>query len=400
MEDFLGVIAIVVGLIVLNVIWSAIKRAIFGDDDSTAELTSFAVRARFVSADADDLDFDHLVVEAIGLIPTEYPVNVEFVTSILDATEEDAKPVLCMIEDLQEPETIAFQLKLAGPRLQPGSGFGEWTRIGAAPVDPLIPAQGGQRTLLVAVRVVNADLTPDIRLGFGESDDPAVIAFGAAEISHRFESGYEGAAAAMSEGGGLAVKMAVAVSFADGALDDSEGETIAAWIRKMLTGVPESRRDEIKDVCNAALVEAHRDAKAGNLSLSALTDRMNEIGDVTVKFQAIELCLDVMVADGTADETELEMVRQLAAAMDIDYDELSRMKDQRTVGLQGDLSQSASVEAVLDIDPAWPRNRVQQHLRSEFRKWNGRLNSLTDPTERENAQQRLDLIAEARKKYE
>jgi hypothetical protein len=36
---------------------------------------------------------------------------------------------------------------------------------------------------------------------------------------------------------------------------------------------------------------------------------------------------------------------------------------------------------------------------SQYGKWNGRLNSLSEGIERENAQKMLDLIAEARKKY-
>jgi len=39
------------------------------------------------------------------------------------------------------------------------------------------------------------------------------------------------------------------------------------------------------------------------------------------------------------------------------------------------------------------------HLREEFNKWNNRLNTLPEGVERDNAQQMLGLISDARKKY-
>jgi hypothetical protein len=59
-----------------------------------------------------------------------------------------------------------------------------------------------------------------------------------------------------------------------------------------------------------------------------------------------------------------------------------------------------TLEEILDIDPKWPRERTRKHLRDEFKVWNGRLNNLKDSAERANAQRMIDLISEARRKYD
>ena len=86
----------------------------------------------------------------------------------------------------------------------------------------------------------------------------------------------------------------------DGNLEPVEGEVLKSWIVK---GLLATRRqmEALKQLYNTSLKEGYQDAKYGKLSLSELTDRLNEIGDKKSKYEAIELCLDVMAADGVAD---------------------------------------------------------------------------------------------------
>jgi hypothetical protein len=58
-----------------------------------------------------------------------------------------------------------------------------------------------------------------------------------------------------------------------------------------------------------------------------------------------------------------------------------------------------SLEGILGIDPDWTKEQTLAHLRTEFAKWNGRIQSLEDEDEKNKAQSMLDAIAAARKKY-
>ena len=62
-------------------------------------------------------------------------------------------------------------------------------------------------------------------------------------------------------------------------------------------------------------------------------------------------------------------------------------------------SSNIDIESLLGIDPTWSKKRIEEHLGKEFAKWNGRMNSLPEGEERDNAQKMLDLIAKTRKKY-
>ena len=49
--------------------------------------------------------------------------------------------------------------------------------------------------------------------------------------------------------------------------------------------------------------------------------------------------------------------------------------------------------------PIGRNEEVQSHLKSEFKKWNARLNNLQSGPDKEHAQKMLDLIGTERSKY-
>ena len=125
----------------------------------------------------------------------------------------------------------------------------------------------------------------------------------------------------------------------------------------------------------------------------------NDIADTSTKYETIELCFDVMAADGVADAEELKVIRLVADALDLDLDEIEKMRDQKIVGLDVNVSKQTSVEEMLGIETDWPEEDIKRYLRTEFQKWNDRMNTLSEGVERDKAQQMLELISEARKKY-
>ena len=60
---------------------------------------------------------------------------------------------------------------------------------------------------------------------------------------------------------------------------------------------------------NESLKEGFAQAQSGNLALSPLVDRLAEIGEKKTKYDAVELCFDVMAADGVADPEEMAVIQ-------------------------------------------------------------------------------------------
>jgi hypothetical protein len=168
---------------------------------------------------------------------------------------------------------------------------------------------------------------------------------------------------------------------------------------KIVAPYGDDKQEQLKSLYNNAMREAYAAAKAGQLTLSDVTSRLNDIAEEPQKYEAIELCFDVMAADGVADEEEMNSIRRIAEALDLDYQEIENLRDKKLISLDTSATTRASMETMLGIEDGWDAERTKTHIRTEYAKWNDRLNHLPEGQERENAQRMLNLLSEARKKY-
>lgn len=339
------------------------------------------------------------IIECKGLLPLPRRIFLGVETSVLDRVDEKPLFVLSALEAFQEQDTIAYRHGIEVGWVQPNQGFVDWVRIGVILPEILQPPFSGRRDLTAVVRLINLDDPPKIRFGFAK-DHPGILWTEAIGFSHQFtDKGFQEHAIERDEAQAIAVKIAVAVAMADGSLDDNEGEIIKKWITRAVSPFADGRQAELKSIYNDAFRDAYQNAKGGNLSLTALTDRVNEIGDTSTKYEIIELCFDIMAADGVADAAELKTINGVAAALGLDLAEIEKLRDQKIIGLNADISGHGTLEDILGMDPDWDQDRKRKHLRNEFQKWNNRLNTLPEGNERQNAQLMLDRVAQARKNY-
>jgi len=384
-------------ILVVYVIWS-----FFSSLSGSKEAPAFETRLVEANSEEDGSGFELVQIEGRGEIPVATSTKVGIITSVFDSTDGDPEYVISMIEQFQEPETIVYQDAREIGTIGPNQTLVDWSPVGVVIPETLQPPRNGARKLLIVVRMVNMDNIPVINCGFSppDSDDSGLLWLAEHEYTLDFEGkGYEEAAEHRDESCAISIKIGVAVAMADGDFDDAEGEILKDWIVRNISLYSDEKKEDLKKLYNHAMREAHDDAKNGDLSLSLLTDRLNEIGDKTQKYDAIELCFDVMAADGVADAEELNIIRKVAAALELDYDEIEQMRDKKLIDLKTDITGQASIEDIIGIDKNWSNADIKKHLRSEFQKWNNRLNTLPEGDERNNAQKMIDTIAEARKKY-
>ena len=267
------------------------------------------------------------------------------------------------------------------------------------PTGLLNPPKKGNRELTVVIRLIDLDGPPTIHAGFCDSEDEGMLAGRAVKFRHTFiENGYEEEAENRDIARALSIKIGMAVAMSDGSFHSTEGEMLKAWIKKAISPYSDAKRDHLKDIYNTAMKESYEEAQKGELSLSELTAKLNDIAEKSSRYETIELCFDIMAADGIADPRELKTIRKIADALELDFDEIEKLRDQKLIGLDTSTDQ-ASVEDLLGIEKDWTEDRIKKHLRSEFQKWNDRLNTLPEGDNRNNAQRMLNLIADARKKY-
>jgi len=340
-------------------------------------------------------------VQARGLMPVRRVTHLAFVTSVFDQTSNQPQPVISVLDDFQEKDSVVYQCWQQAGAAGPNQGFADWVTVGVVVLQALVPPRRGDRNLTIALRVVDHANPPSIDHGFGDGDHPGMLHTLIEQVDFHYEEmGWEEQATGRDESRELAIYAAVAVALADGNLEDSEGNSIREWIEKTLTSYADDRSEDMKRRMNEALRDAYRQARAGDLSLSQVTERMNQVAPRPQKTELLQLCVDVMAADGVMEESELSVIRSLAEAMEIDYDDLEKMKGAAITQMQDIAVSSASGgEALIGIKPEWSREQKLKYLRDAFKRWNNRLQALPPGNDRDNAQRMVQLIGELRSKY-
>ena len=389
-------------IIILVVFW--VLRAIYeGYKESNAppiqHIGEFEVRLH--NTHLEDNNEGPIVkeIQGQGLFPITQTKNIGFITSVFDETSGELEPIISSIESFQENDSVVFQHSTVIGPIEAGQGFIKWIRLGAIIPEILEPPYSGNRKILAIIRMVDMNELPDIAHGY-HGEEGSILWQTSLRFNYTFtEKGYKEASEHRDETVGLSLKIGMAVALADGTLDKTEGDTLKHWVIKQIAPFVDDKKAELKKTYNDAMKESYAAAQNGELILSDLTSRLNEIGEKNSKYETIELCYEVMAADGVADENEIKIIKKIAEALDLDMSEVESMRDQKIIGLNSNLSEHAEIEVILGIENDWTDDQIKKHLRLEFQKWNNRLNTLSEGEDRENAQLMLERISEARKKY-
>jgi tellurite resistance protein len=356
-------------------------------------LDSLTIRLKKERTD-DEYESLLLRIEGRGVIPVQTPTKVGFITSVFDKADGELNPVLTHVDSFQEAETVAYQYLVDVGMVFPDSGFRDWASIGLVIPEILEPPFGGQRKLLILLRMVNLNRKPDIELGFGKGE----IWFKEIGYVHNFNvKGYKELQEEELEGKLLVIKIGVSVAMVDGILHESEARALKKWVRKIITTFSRERRSDLRKLFTGTMKDAYREAKVGDLVLSDITRRLNEIDSDNIKLNAIELAFNVMFSDGKTETNELDTITKIAKSLGVDYEELERFKDKNILKLNSTKSTKINIEVLLGIKPDWDKEEIDTHLKALFYKWNGRLNTLGEGTGRDQAQRMIDLIGEYRK---
>ena len=83
------------------------------------------------------------------------------------------------------------------------------------------------------------------------------------------------------------------------------------------------------------------------------------------------------MADGVADPEEMSVIRNVAKSLDLDMDEIEKMREGH-LNLSTALTSEEGMESLVGIESSWTDEQKRKHLRTEFQKWSNRLNSLPE----------------------
>ena len=340
-------------------------------------------------------------IEIIGLLPIAQTTNLTAVTTVLDITDnENPMQVISLLRSFREPDSTVFMNVQEIGKIKENSGFKNWVETGRIYPSYLQTPETGRRKLAVNFFLIDSDNPPLIKMGdLNHSDKSGLKYHKKFTFEHKFlQKGYIETSKDIDEARGIAVKIALSVAIADGSLDTCEETVIKKWIKKVVATYTDDKRKYLEEIYNGAMKSAFLAAKKGDLLLSDLTKRLNTLNERKIKYDAIDLCYEVMAADGVADAEELKTIRMVGEALELDIEELEKLHDRKLVSLPASAITQTSVEEILGIKENWDETKIKSYLVTEFQKWNNMLNTLPEK-DRENAQFMLHKIAEAREKY-
>lgn len=342
----------------------------------------------------DGTTLNLLKFESRGLLAPRVSVSRPALQlTLVDATSNTkglGRPVLTIIDDLQAADSIAFEWTINFPRpLQMGAGSLEWVNFGSVPIDALIFPEGGQRRIKAVLRVM--DLATGSTAASAECTMIQSVGAGYLELEQE-----QGDAQAAS------LKLAMCLAAADGVVDDDEVHVIKSWGEKSVKALDAGSQTERQHLLNSALRDATQAIRAGDAE--QLTDEsidvLNALDEPRYKYDAYELCLQVLRADGQAHPEEMASVTVMARRLGLDEDKVRWMTDRHTADVEFTVvsGDDGDDDQFLGITSDMDKEEIKKHLNRLFKKHSARATH-DDPKVAERAREWLDRIGKARVRH-
>jgi len=395
---------VIIGLIivVVAIIYFALKQDGPDEADSRTEegMGDFKIRAIPSSKKVSDYTFEFLEVQVRGLIPVpQSQVDCSIYTHIFDITDQSHRPIMSALEGYSEPNSKTYQyITELGP-VPFESGYKSWVTVSRIILDYIVLPYSGNRNILIQVCVVPTNNPPKSNLGFREGNTDQIYAISKTTTNYQTEEiGYLESANNRREVEEIIIELGFHIAASDGQLSPEEGTVIKEWASDILASSNLDNNENEKQRLNKAITTSFERANNGQIDSDNLVNRLNDIATVQEKYEAIELCLDVMKADSIADENELNQIDIIAKKMEIDPDRFRALQDRRLAEVKHIDTTQRSIEQILGITPKMSKEDIRKHLAREYTKWNSRVLS-EDENVRTRAKEMLIHIANARKRY-
>jgi tellurite resistance protein len=355
-------------------------------ESSMPKVGGLHCRVLLTRAKKDTRIKETLGIEICGRVRAPEDVDKAHVRiSLCDITNGQSKsvPVYSRLKQGREGEASDFVYEATLGKLPSNEMvLSDWMTVATIEADWLSFANKGQRVLRLNVAVVS-------------DNGDAII--GSAQSDFNYENktvGYLELEGNIQRAKMLAVTLAFAVSAADDKLYDCEVEVIKDWARSNIETEQDSERVRAK--IEKALDKTVEFFRGGNqVEIDNICRQIVETTPVAERYDILELCLRVVEANGTASSQEVELIWQLGEWLKVDPERFRSMMEKiLPVGMYEEEDAESILGLSSDMDP----QEAKKRLNDEYRKWNARVTS-PEADVREQAEQMLKLIAEARKQY-
>tara|TARA_B110000003_G_C16652816_1_gene534963 strand:+ start:1783 stop:2562 length:780 start_codon:yes stop_codon:yes gene_type:complete len=203
----------------------------------------------------------------------------------------------------------------------------------------------------------------------------------------------------------IGIKLAMSIAMADGKLHKSEATVINKYMKSVINSDKYYDSDDFKNSLNNSLVSAKTLSDKNQLKTASLCRVAANNFDEQHQFQTLQLCLDVMVADGKANRQELMEIDKIADKIGVyngsENVDFVSLRDKALIQLKpSNAIMGDSIDEKLGIKKSWSKQKKRKFIAENFTKWNGRLANAKSNREQKNIKNLLKLLSDAYEKYE
>lgn len=327
-----------------------------------------------------------LVIEICGTIgaPDEdHEVALEISVSDVTDSAAGSLPVLTRPKygPLQGSAHFIYQADM-GKLCRQTTVLEDWTTL--AQLSPewfVLPRQGSRRlqyNLTIVSRQTREPLAAASCIGVFEN----------------IETGYLDIEDNIQRAKTLAVGLAFSVGAANNALRDAELDVIHGWVRTNFGSTNVSTQAKL-ELQRALEKTAAFFRKGGRLDVQNICGEIVDIAPMVGRLEMMDLCLRVAGAKGQVTQAELTLLKNVAEWLEVDRTRLRAMVEKV---LPVSMHESRDAEMILGVTEEMSEDEARHQLNREYAKWSSRVIS-SDPAIRKQADQMLNLIADARTQY-
>jgi len=196
----------------------------------------------------------------------------------------------------------------------------------------------------------------------------------------------------------LQIKLAVAVAVADHEFSASEEKSIKEWFEDKIQNNSASQRNKLLKDLDSEISSLRELAKSGQLELELVFYEINNIDDRSFKYDALDLSIEVMVADSTIHPNEVKLIEEIIEELGLNQSTAKKYIRNQILKMDKP-PKDIDIEGLLKINPSISNKDSQKLIRREFDKWNSASTSTQTSKQRKHAQVMIDIISKVRERY-
>jgi hypothetical protein len=196
----------------------------------------------------------------------------------------------------------------------------------------------------------------------------------------------------------LQIKLAVAIALADKEFSDSEIKSIKKWYENRILDRSSREKNKLLNDLEDELIKLKELEESDELELEDVFYDLNNIDDRSFKYEALDLSIEVMVADSSIHPKEVELIDKIVDQLDLNHATAKKYIRNQILKLDKP-PKNIDLEGLLKINPTISNKDSQKLIRLEFDKWNSASTSGQTANQRKNAQVMIDIISKTRERY-